>query len=376
MTPKKLVLALLASSLVFAGTATARPVEETLRGVGPGYFASDNIEYISSIPINLDSAGARKLGKYFYITTSNGLTIYDVSKPEAPQRLGFLPMPQQPYYAEEDVDTNGRILLISTFSTLYVVDVEDKTNPQVLSQLSGAAQHTWTCVLSCRWAYGSEGLIADLRDPTDPKKAGNWTEGLPVRGAHDVTEVKPGFIVASSNPIVYLDARTPDKPKLIGSGSTDDGRYMHGNLWPRGGKDKFLLVGAEKLGPQCKEGDGSSFMVWDASKINKTRTFTMIDEYYVKNGLPTDGDAPANLFCTHWFDTKPGFKNGGFVAMGWYEHGTRFFEITKKGAIEEAGYFLPFAGSTSGAYWISDDILYTADYNRGIDIIRFTPPSQ
>jgi hypothetical protein len=358
--------------LLSTGSAAGAPQLRPLPGgPTPGGFASDNVEWIAHIPLDVDTSGARLIGKYFYITNSRHLTIYDVSDPLSPQPQGVLPLPQQPYFAEEDVDTNGEILLISTFAGLYVIDVEDKTSPQIIGQMEGGGQHTWSCVLDCKWAYGSEGKIADLRDPTDPKEVGDWTKGVPASSGHDVTEVKPGLVVTSSQPVMLLDARKdPAKPKLLVLGSNSDNRFIHSNLWPNKMKERYLLVGGETGGPSCDGENAGKFMTWDTKGWQRTHTFKVADEYQVKNGLPTDGDAPANLFCTHWFDTHPRYKNGGLVAMAWYEHGTRFFEISKKGKISEAGYFVPFAGSTSAAYWVTKDILYTADYNRGIDILR------
>ncbi len=361
------------ASIVTAVALVAAPAAQA-GSAGPGaHFSSENVEWITNMPLATDSSGANFVGNFMYITTSRDLTIYDISQPESPQRMGFLALPQQPYFAEEDVDTNGKILLVGTYpDTLYVIDVEDKSNPVVIGELAGADQHTWTCVLDCTWAYGSEGLIADLRDPTTPKLAGDWGEGRPAQGGHDVTEVAPGLIVTSSTPILYLDARkNPAKPKLIGLGQPPAGQYVHGNLWPRGTKDKFLLVGGESGGPKCDE-SGALFMTYDATKAKKTGTFNLLDTFAVQNGNPTEGDAAADLFCGHWFDTHPTYRNGGLVSMAWYEHGTRFLQIDPKGQIKEVGWFLPLGGSTSATYWINDEILYSVDYNRGIDILRFT----
>lgn len=365
---KKSLVFLMCALTVLAGP-TAGAVTDLQMGPTAGGFASDNVEHVAHIPINLDSAGARLLGDYFYITTSNGLTIYDVSEPEAPQRLGFLPMVQQPYFAEEDVDTNGKILLISTFNGLNVVDVEDKSNPVVIGEVPGLDEHTFSCILDCKWAYGSEGAIVDLRDPTAPEQVGDWTEGLNIGNTHDVTEVKPGFVLTSTQPLYLLDARKPDVPKVLAK-SEQKPDYMHASVWPNKMKDRFFLAGTESMGPTCDESDGA-LLTYSTADWKKTRSFKIIDEFRVANGLPTDGDAAANLYCTHWFDVRPGFRNGGEVAMGWYEHGTRFFRIDGKGKIEEIGYFLPYAGSTSATYWINKNIVYAVDYNRGIDILRF-----
>jgi hypothetical protein len=364
----KRLCVLLAALSIFASVVPASAQEA---GPGPGYFATDNVEWITNIPIETDSPGARILGKFMYITTSRGLAIYDLSDPEAPERVGFLLMPQEPQFGEEDVDTNGKILLIESLGTLRVIDVEDKSNPVVIGEVS-SSEHTVSCVLNCRWAYGSSGTIYDLRKPTNPKVAGDWGKGHPAGSAHDVTEVKPGFVMTSSSPLMLLDARKdPAKPKLIAQGPAPDQRYMHSNLWPRQMKDRFLLVGSEGTG-SCDQNQGATFMTYDTRNWKRTKTFRLIDELAMQNGLPTAGDSPYNSFCAHWFETQPGFKNGGLVAMAWYEHGTRFLKVNSKGKIAEAGYFLPLGGATSGAYWVTDKILYAVDYQRGIDILRYT----
>jgi len=366
---RRLLAAVAAVSLGLAAPAAGAPVVGD-RAAGPtaGGFATDNFEYVTHVPLANDTAGARIFGRYMYLTTSRGLNIYDISDPAAPALTGTAVLPQQPYFGEEDPDTNGKILLLNA----DVVDVEDKTNPTVIGS-HDADQHTISCILDCTYAYGSEGAIVDLRDPTKPKVVGDWAKGTPAAGGgHDVTEIKPGLIVTSTQPIMYLDARkNPTKPKVLALGSNEDKRFIHSNLWPRSGKERFLLVGGETVGPQCGENAGA-FMTWDTKNWKKTKSFKMVDEYRVKNGLFTDGDAPANLFCTHWFETHPKYRNGGLVAMAWYEHGVRLFDISSQGKIKEAGYFVPYAGSTSAAYWANNEILYSVDYNRGLDVLRYT----
>ena len=35
------------------------------------------------------------------------------------------------------------------------------------------------------------------------------------------------------------------------------------------------------------------------------------------------------------------------------------------------GWFLPFGGETSVAYWVTKDIAYAIDYTRGFDVLKF-----
>ncbi|HYI45346.1 MAG TPA: hypothetical protein VE174_07800 [Actinomycetota bacterium] len=368
-------IGLLFAVVLLAGATVGGPAPTAQGQVGPGYFATENVEHVQTLPQETDTSGGVFHDDYLYVTTARALTIYDVSDPLNPAVQGVLPLPQQPQFSEEDPDTNGKILLIGTVGILFVVDVEDKTNPTIVGQLQGADNHTISCVLDCKYGWGSEGIIVDLRDPTNPQLAGNWGEGMPAQDGHDVTEVAPGRVVTSTQPLMYLDARKdPLHPKLLGLGANEDKRFIHGNLWPHEATDKFLLVGGES-GGDCGAENAGSFMVWDAASFPKTHTFKMLDEYRMVNGNPMEGNAVTNTFCAHWFTTHETFKNGGLVAFSSYEHGVRFLQVQSTGKIKEVGWFLPVGGASSAAYWVTDRIVYSLDYQRGIDIIRFTDKS-
>lgn len=347
--------------------------------VGPGYFASSGTELVRHVPLAYDSSGGRVVGSRFYMTTSRDLRIYDIADPEDPQLLGTLAILQEPQFSEEDLDTNGRIALVESMGTLNVIDVTNPTAPAIIGTITdGPDYHTVSCVLDCTYAYGSNGLIVDLRDPTKPAEVGDWTKtpGLTVDSAHDVTEVAPGIVVTSSQPLFLLDARSdPAKPKYRAFGINEDGRFIHANRWPRLMQDRFLLAGGETFGPSCGDGaEGGSFMVWDTSGWEKTHRFTMVDDWRVSTGIPTQGDYPYGQFCAHWFQEHPTFADGGLVAMAWYESGVRFLQVSAEGTIEEVGYFIAAGSVASAAYWITDRIVYVVDYFRGFDVIRYGGP--
>ncbi len=92
------------------------------------------------------------------------------------------------------------------------------------------------------------------------------------------------------------------------------------------------------------------------------------------NGVYADGKPVAGaLGCSvHWFHEHPTFSNGGLVAISEYEDGVRFLQIKPDGQIEEQGYFLSLGSSSSSPKWAGkDDVLYSIDYMRGIDILRW-----
>ena len=371
-----LVLATLTALAAFASPQSLAAVPET-DGPTPGGLTTDNVEWIRHIPLSTNGVGGRLIDGWFYANDQNKIMIFDVkTNPEDPKLTGVLPMPQEWLLSREDLDGNGRILIVPNTVTgrLYVVDVEDKTNPQIIAELPGAQSHTSSCVLDCQWVYNSSGQIIDLRDPAKPKLVKEkWGDGKPASGGHDVEEVAPGLVLTATQPIMLLDARKdPTRPKLLALGSSKDGRFIHTARWP-GGNDKFLLMAGEtNFKVQCSEAS-AAFMTWDASNYKKTKTFTMIDEYRMRNGTHIDGSPAANVSCsTHWHEAHPSFDDGGLVAAAFFEHGARFIDVSDTGKIKEIGWFLPHGGSTSAVYWITDRIAYTLDYNRGIDIIKFT----
>jgi hypothetical protein len=42
--------------------------------------------------------------------------------------------------------------------------------------------------------------------------------------------------------------------------------------------------------------------------------------------------------------------------------------------MEEIGWYVPIGGQSSDVDWISSDIVYVADYLRGLDVLRYTGP--
>ena len=364
-------LLLLAAGLTAAlGVAPA-----SAAGPNPGGYSSDNVEFVKNFPQHTDTAGGRKVGDYFYITTERDLTIYDVTEPLDPVEVGSLVLPElgQPVFTEEDPDTNGEILLVSNGGVLMVIDVSDKTAPALLSAVDGADDHTISCVLDCTWAYGSEGTIVDLRDPDSPVLSPNSWQTEDIESEHDVNEVSPGIVLTSTQPLKLLDARIdPERPSVIASSAKQEDRFVHASRWPRGGEDDFVLVGGEATGPGCGEDVSATFSTWDARSWRETGVISQIDEFRLGPGLVSEGRAPDSSFCVHWFMEHPYYANGGLVAIAWYEHGTHFLNITREGKIEEVGWFVGAGGQASAAYWIDERTVYVADYIRGLDVLRFT----
>ncbi|HVF53721.1 MAG TPA: hypothetical protein VNC78_08970 [Actinomycetota bacterium] len=353
-------------------------------GPTAGGMTSDNVEYLMHMPFEAGSAtGARVVGDYLYVTSWKSLSIYDVSDPLEPARLSITPFGFGFENEDVEVTPDGEHLFFAESapqSVLHVWNAEDKSNPIEVATLPGAGEHTANCVLSCRYLYGADSFavdprqsssgVVDVRDPANPKLVGAWDEAEEIEGyAHDVFEARDGLAVTSK--IQILDVSNPLKPRLLAQSA--DGRALHSISWPNGGRDRFILGSDEtNADATCSETSGA-FQTFDTRGWRRTHTIHHVEDFRAEKGTTLDGNATVNVLgcSSHWFQAHPKFRHGGLVAVGFYEHGTRFVEVAKDGLIEEVGYFLPFAGSTSAAYWLTDRIVYAVDYARGIDVLRY-----
>lgn len=365
--------------LLLAGVPTAAA------GPSEGGISSDNVEYVGFVPFEAGTAtGSHVFGKYLYVTTWRSFSIYDISKPESPELVSLTPFGFR--FENEDVATDGKIMLFSEEAPadeLHVYDVEDKSNPVEIATVAGAGNHTATCILRCRYSYGSDGDIVDLRDPVKAELVGNWHKKIGTREKiHDVDEYKDGFIVTSpyTGPMQIVDVRDPLQPKVVTSGAPPEiysepaqlGAGVHQTGWPRAGKDDLLMAnGGSNLYQGTCDSEARNFWTFDASKWASKGVLRYRDEYNPGNGSVTEGRFPASTCSPHWFDAHPTFHNGGLVTMGYYDNGTRFVDVSSKGRIKESGWFVPYGGVTSAAYWITDEIVYSIDYARGFDILRY-----
>ena len=388
----KCLAAAVAALLVLPAAALAQS------GASEGGFASEHVEWLSHYEETAGVAeGGRLVGKTFFLTNNNqGLFAFDVSTPEAPKQVGHLPLA---HAAEnEDVATNGRILLLTQLGDVYhltdgvatqghwvnVIDVRDPANMKVIAQVQGGGDHTWDCLYDCTWAYSASGHVLDLRDPAKPVlHEGRWREALEATElspgfAHDVTEVAPGRVMIATTPMMLLDVSDPLNPKIIASAPEDSENSHHNIVWPRQMKDRFIVTASESqhMG-RCEAYDSAKLQIWEATDWERTKTFVPGEAYVPVNGTQTDGNPPVSATwygCSaHWAETHPYWSDGGLVAGAFYSHGAKILQVAD-GKITEAGWFLAHGAGASAVYWITDRVLYVADDTRGLDVIRWTGP--
>jgi hypothetical protein len=384
---------------VAVSSATAEPPAPPL----PDAVMSDNVEYLGSIKQDIGmTAGAKVVGDRLFVTSGKNLSIYDISDPASPQQLGQMEV--NIAWENEEVPTNGKVLAVaSDFYSLVpecvaelavdgCVQFFDVRDPANITQVGTVpiANHTVECALDCKYFYGRAGTIIDARGilgGEEPKVIGDWIEELEKQGVkeescHHIRELRPGVMLTACQPFTVFsinqeDGGSPKRPKVLYTGKA--AKFVHSARWPRRGSDDLLLTGGEENFTGRCELNNSEFSTYSAKKVlsGKSKTFDgPLDQVPpAGNGLYADGKPVAGaLGCSvHWFQEHESFRNGGLVAISEYEDGVRFLQVKRDGSIEEQGYFLSLGSSSSSPKWAGkDDVLYSIDYLRGIDILRYT----
>lgn len=392
---RRLVAMLAAGALGAVGLSTTSPAARADLKVGG--FMSPNVEWLGTLPIDVTGIGGRVVDvegqKRLYVTSLDGLSIYDLTNPELPLLMGTAVLP---HYENEDVDVSadGRTVLISVDlgGPLFIVDASIPQAPVLAGVLLSSA-HTVTCADdACDWVYTSEGDIYDLRNKARPVEIPrNWSDGLSISsGPHDLNRDAAGLLTTDSNPRYVLDVTNPTNPVVVGRGATSPSltmAYQHNNLRPNADQwvrraDGDAWTAGQDLRPgelmwgvgetvftgRCGASSGP-LATWSATAVGSGEIkLQPIDVFRPVNGTLTDGWAPAhpNGCSAHWFSER-----GGLVAGGWYENGVRFHTADSKGEISELGWFQPGNSAAWAAYWVTDEIVLSVDLNRGIDILRF-----
>ena len=112
-----------------------------------------------------------------------------------------------------------------------------------------------------------------------------------------------------------------------------------------------------------------------ASTVNESNRFFIetIGDYSAKNN---PGENPTAGCSAHWFTVL-----GDMVAIAFYGQGMRILDMSDPTKPTQVGYIripsqvapnvLSGANNVSAAYW-HNGYIYTADYTRGVDVLKFT----
>ena len=371
-----------------------------------GAIASPNVEVVGQLP-NPGAIGARFRDELMYVTTSSGLTVYDIANPVAPVEVGRLALP---HFENEDVDLGGDILLISNDASestgiLYVIDIGDPTAPAIRSTLPmggnpllGGPGHTASCILDCTFAWitdASAVKVIDLRDPDLPVDLGTFptpagggiaTHDVQVDGDGYVWVVGFGGAAAYRLPRGYAGAGlgelvlTTDAQGNstyftelgLGDGSAPNDYILHNSL-RRPGSTTLYVTEEDYTRPGCR--GAGSFSTWSVDTTGRKKLGSeqsrVLDTWQTE--LLADTAQPAAVCSAHYFDERD-----GIIAQGWYQQGTRFLDVSDPTNIRQIGYFVAPGALTWAAHFAPTDptgrTVYSLDAVSGITVLQLTGP--
>jgi len=336
---------------------------------------------------------ARAVDGHLYVSSLSGVSIFDISAPRGPVRVGRLDLPN---VQNEDVDVGSGILLVTDDpdggrGIVHVIDVSDPARPRRLSTYStwarglegffddarvprrGGIGHTASCIDECRYAWlaGSPaGIdIVDLRDPGRPRFVRRFKARAAAgnEGTHDVQVDASGLAwVAGGRGTAAYDVTDPVRPRLVhrttrrGERPPVNDFIHHNSVRLPGG---VVAITEEDFRSGC--GGAGSLQTWKI-RGGRLRPLTRFG---------VERDRRARLLCSaHYFDARD-----GLIAQGFYEQGVRLVDASRPRRLRQVGYYVPPRGMVWGALFAptdpSGETVYALDHSRGIDVLALDRPA-
>ena len=294
-------------------------------------------------------------------TFTAGIRVFDISKPDKPTEIGFMPVegigPHRIWYV------GGRYAYASI-------------------HFAGFTDHVFT--------------VIDMANPRKPEVAARWWLPGMWQGGGETSTVKKGKRFALHHALiagnlafgawrdaglVVLDISEPTKPKLLVHRSWDP-PFGGGTHSPLPLPDRNLLVvGDEPASPNCR--DGLRYVwVFDIREPSNPISISTCPQ-------PSDADycAKGGNFGPHnLHENRPGaLQSSRFIFATYYNAGVRVFDIQDPFHPREAGYYVPAnparmmdprpnrpqVPQCGDCYVDRNGLMYLTDANAGLHILEF-----
>jgi hypothetical protein len=331
-----------------------------------------------------------------------------------------------------EADPNGA----TNIAGVYIIDAKDPKRLKLLSFEQLPTGHTTTCINDCEWlwsggpaatttqqgpprnwTFGRPIIVTDLRNPKDPRgypmdpvdlfrrdgatayshdvqvddmgiawvsgdggTRGYWTEGRhydPLKGRKRTA--------TALDPIPYAGGGLPASVTGDATGGFEHNAWRPvGKAAPRRYRDGgYLLATEEDFGPATEAcANRGQFTIaslkgsyngeaWKSTPANPFR-LQVVGKWSPsgkEGSRPVGGpyDPNANFCSAHYFDV-----DGPIVTYAWYGEGTRFLDISDPSNPKQFAYWRP-DDTIVWASYLHEGYIYTADRNRGVDVLRFAP---
>jgi len=370
-------------------------------------------------------------GDYAYLGTflsDEGMLIVDVSDPTAPVLVGNFPL-EDARVADIKVNAKGTIAVLSNepnaigslitfgdsdnpanyFNGVTLVDISDKTNPQLLSRLAitneaGQPDGIHNIAIHGDFVYLAPDspevadtpigmIVLDISDPGNPVEVTRTfapnpedlgfssTDASPEVHLHDITihataegEVYAVLSFWDAGILIY-DVTTPSEPQLVSEwrGLSPDVLNAH---YTKISPDGSLMV----LGGEFPSGFTGFLTFLDVRDIRQPKLITT----WSRPGpqwLPPEFPLPL-IWTYHNFSFSPDSKR---LYIGLYSAGMWVLNLENPAQPQVIGTYGPdsfetvFEGlgvfPTTPFVWaaeVQDDLIYVSDFNSGLYILRLT----
>lgn len=292
---------------------------------------------------------------------TTGMRFYDISRPEAPREIAFMPTdgvgPHRIWYV------GGRYAYVSihfsdfTDHVLAIVDMAEPTRPQVVGKY-------W---LPGMWSGGGE-------TPT-------WPKGKRYALHHALVAGNLAYAAWRDGGFTVLDVGDPTRPTLVSHRNLDP-PFGGGTHSPLPLPDRNLAVVADEPNfANCSQGFRYIWIFDVRVPANPVSISTL--------PLPAEADYCAkggNFGAHNLWENRPGaFQSSRLIFATYYNAGVRAYDIDNPFQPREVGYFVPpnpermfdprpdrpRVTHSNDCFVDTEGVMYLTDANAGLTILQF-----
>jgi len=314
------------------------------------------------------------VGDYAYVAFSDeGLVIVDVSNKSDPKTTGAYDSSGKAY----GVAVVGDYTYIADYDNgLVIVDVSNKSNPKRTGSYDTAG-YAWSVTIVDDYAYVADSdnglVIVDISDKSDPQRIGGYDTGR----ANGVVVIDDyAYVADSSDSLDIVDVTNKNDPKRAGdydtSGDTDDVTVIGDYAYVAGYEYGLVIVDVTDKTDPKRTGDYKT-TDWSVG-VTVVGDYAYIAGY--EDGLVIvdviDKNDPQR---TGGFDDPYGRANavvvaGDYVFVADGSNGLVIVDVTDKTDPKKTGGYDP--GDSANGVAVVDDYAYVVDGYHGLVIIDVT----
>ncbi|MGH2969965.1 MAG: LVIVD repeat-containing protein, partial [Solirubrobacteraceae bacterium] len=298
-----------------------------------------------------------------------GIRIFDVSNPRAPELIAGVPTDcgSHTHTLVPDLE-NGRVLLYVASYTATEIQRSSYGNECLRFDSSGQPAHNKISVVGVPLRNPASASV--VSEPRHPQNDFRSTPGF--QGCHDITvnmELERAAAACMGEGQIW-DISDKANPETIARVHNPNVEFFHSATFSSDGKT--VVYGDEAGGgtqPRCRAQDPDTLgALWfyDVGSLDTMDGSTPEQELSHWKVPRIQGDLPN---CTmHNFNTLPTTKRNVLVSSA-YAAGTTVVDFTDPRKPTELGHHDPHGANTWSSYWYNGHI-YTNDGGRGVDVMK------